>query len=196
MNNYRRVRLIEQIAPFILFFDQEMLQKLKEKYKTDWRGGHIHLFVASMMEYKGKVNFMDESDLEEWNKKIGELDRDKLRFAKDMARVTFLGPVGAIHLPMDFISGMEFVDFQTVVLIFNFLTGTFIKKVFVGAMSFPTTTEGTKGVREYFKNLVMGTSADPISEENWRSIEKIRKRIAQNAPNVKGLEENLWKTML
>jgi hypothetical protein len=196
IDGYGRTRLIKKSTPFVLFFDPEMLEKLKKKYKTNWRGGDIDLFVASTMEHKGKVNFLGKSDLEEWNKQVGELDRDKLRPAKDVARVALMGPLGAIHLPMNFVCGMEFVDFQSVVLIFGFLIGTIMKKVVIGAMSFPNTPEGREGTLEYFKNMVMETSANPISEESWRSIEKIRKRIASNVPNVEGLEENLWKTIL
>jgi hypothetical protein len=195
INDHGRTRLIKKNTPFVLFFDREALEELKKKYKTNWRGGYLDLFLACVIEYKGKVDFLDESQVEEWNRKIGELDLDKLGPLKDLAKVALVGP-GAVQLPMKFVRGMEFVDFQSVVLIFIFLTGTIMKKVFVGAMSYPKTPEGREGILEYFKNMVMGATANPISAESWKGLEKIRKRIASNLPNVEGLEENLWKTIL
>ena len=54
--------MAQQTAPFVLFFDHEMLRKLREMHKLGGIGDSIHLFVftSNAMEHKGKVRYLGE----------------------------------------------------------------------------------------------------------------------------------------
>ncbi len=52
--------LAQQTAPFVLFFDHEMLRKLREMHKLGGIGDSIHVFTSNAMEHKGKVRYLGE----------------------------------------------------------------------------------------------------------------------------------------
>lgn len=202
--------MVEKPAPFVLLFAGGLLESLRRKYKIGLRGGHPKVFLENARRQNINVSEMGKEELDEWKSRVEKLGRDDHQLAKDIAKVALFGP-GAAKMPMQVTKALKFEDSKSVVLIFNFSVGSIFgtKSFILGTMVFPSTPQGKEDVFQYFRNLVSEAWDEsqkllsqklgaicPISEKIWKRSEKTRKKIASKAPDIEGLEENLWKKIL
>jgi parallel beta-helix repeat protein len=188
--------LAEKPAPFVLFFDGEMLGSLRKKYGIGLIGGNPKVFLENARRQNINVSEMGKEELDEWKRRVEELGREPLITGKDVAKIALFGPFAGVKIPMQVVMGLEFEDYESVVLIFAFMVGAFFKTSIFGALVFPSTFQGKEGMFQYFKNMASEVSIDPISDSNWKSSEKTRKRMTSKASDIEGLEENIWKRLL
>lgn len=192
----RNVEVTEEPTPFALFFDGEMLGTLRKRYGFSFIGGNLKVFLENARRQKLDVWEMGKEELSGWKRHVEELGKEPFITAKDVAKVALFGPFANIKIPMQVVKGLEFRDQKSVVLIFTFMVGSFLKKPIFGAIVFPNTPQGKEDMFQYFRNMVSEASVDPISEKNWRSTEKTRKRMSSKSPDIEGLKENVWKRIL
>lgn len=183
--------------PFVLFFGGGLLEGLRKKYKIGLRGGHPKVLIENARRQGLIVSEMGKEELNQWKKRVEKLGRDDHQLAKDVAKVALFGS-GARNIPIQVTKGLKFGHSESVVLVFAFSAGSIFraKKIILGAMIFPNTSQDKEDAFQYFRNLVSEAEVYPISEENWKLSEKTRRRLASKTPNIEGLEENLWKKIL
>jgi hypothetical protein len=187
--------LTEKPTPFVLFFDRKLLESLRRKYGFGIIEGVHRVFLESAHRQNLRVRKMTKEELKKWRKEFDKMVQDNFQFYKDAAKVALIGLLGTSNVS-DVIEGLEFEDSKSIVLISVFEVGTVFKRFIWEAMAFSSTKEGKEDMYKYFRSLVSEASGEPISEQSWKSIEKIRKRMAAKTLDIEGFEENLWKRIL
>jgi len=173
------------VGPFILFFDDKSVKALRKKYGKDF-------LRQGVQQQNLHVREMPKKELDKWKASFNKIMGDDAQFFKEMARATVLGPSGRVSLS-EVVGGFELKEAKSVVLTCIFEIGTFIRKFVLATIVVPNTTEGRDYTFQYFHRLVADVSTEPISQGNWRKMEKIRKRIGSGSSGLEGLEENLWE---
>lgn len=173
------------VEPFVLFFDDKSVKALRIKYGKDVLSQGARLQNLHVREMRKK-------ELDKWKASFNKIIRDDPQFFKEMARATVLGPSIRTSLS-EVVGGFELKEAKSVVLTCIFEIGTLLRKFVLATIVVPNTIEDRDHMFRYFRRLVADVSTEPISQGNWRKMEKIRKRISSGSSGLKGLEENLWE---
>ncbi len=172
------------VEPFVLFFDDKSVKALRKKNGKDFLSQGARLQNLHVRQ-------MPKKELDKWKTSFNII-RDDAQFFKEMRRATVLGPSIRTSLS-EVVGGFELKEAKSVVLTCIFEIGTLLRKFVLATIVVPNTIEDRDHMFRYFRRLVADVSTEPISQGNWRKMEKIRKRISSGSSGLEGLEENLWE---
>ncbi|MDI9642696.1 MAG: hypothetical protein QFX37_04165 [Archaeoglobales archaeon] len=184
--------------PFVLFISKKFLDKASKVFGLGFLARKPALDIFKKLGVQ--LTELDRDQAKNAIEKVGEskgINISTAQLIKGLALAFFL-PTGiflATLKKVHYRSGFETDDFILVELLAE-IPRAFKTTLFYDIWLFVSKSEkGGEKVKELIKEVFGKVGEVPLSNEDWENLKPIREKLSGKL-EIKGLYENLWKTIL